>query len=339
MSPIRDPNKKGIALMEKGQYEMAIEEFQRVLTKDPRNWETYAYLGDVYRMLGNNDEAISYYNDSIYHNPEAVESYEGLAIAYADKGIKLDEAVDLLNKTQHILKDDKFALEATKDSYLESLGWVYYKKGDIAKALTFYDEAYPIWQKGLKIGVDEFDPYFAETHYHFGMVFLHKNEPDKAREEFEKAIKCSPNSIFAKRARKELDNIKPPLSPPLEQRLEFSETYAPEMKKEQRKKRFLNLLLETLAILAYLAFVIVWFGYELFSDDIQRFYEYLEARYPLLAIFIGTFLSGTFLFWRIIKTKNQKRKGMFEDMFNSLLLCLGFAVFICFLLIIIFRFI
>jgi Flp pilus assembly protein TadD len=32
--------------MEKGQYEMAMKEFQGVLTKDPRNWETYAYLGE-----------------------------------------------------------------------------------------------------------------------------------------------------------------------------------------------------------------------------------------------------------------------------------------------------
>lgn len=38
MSPFRDPNKKGIALMTKGQYEMAIEEFKSILVKDPRNW-------------------------------------------------------------------------------------------------------------------------------------------------------------------------------------------------------------------------------------------------------------------------------------------------------------
>lgn len=315
--------------MEKGQYETAIEEFQRVLVKDPKNWETYAYMGDVYRMLGNNDEAILYYNDSIYHNPEGVESYEGLAIAYADKGIKFDEAVDLLNKTQYILKDDKFALEATKDSYLESLGWVYYKKGDIAKALTFYNEAYPIWQKGLKIGADEFNPYFAETHYHFGVVFLHKNEPDKAREEFEKAIKCSPNSIFAKRAREELANIKPSLATPLEQQLESIEAYSPERAKKQTKKRFYNLLLETLAILAYFAFLVAWFGYELFPENIQRFYDYLEAHHPLLVALIGTFLSGIFLFWRIKKAIRQKDIGVFQ----SVLLVICSVVFILFLII------
>jgi tetratricopeptide (TPR) repeat protein len=339
MSPIRDPNKKGIALMKKGQYEMAIEEFQRVLVKDPRNWETYAYLGDIYRILGNNDEAISYYNDSIYHNPEAVESYEGLAIAYADKGIKFDEAIAILEETREIMKGDASALKLTKVFYLESLSWVYFQRGNAEKAIEYFKEAYPIWKKDIKMGVDELEPAFSEEHYHFGMLLFITDETGKAREEFEKAIKCRPNSIFAKQAREELNKITPILTPSLARHPDPSETYYPEKKEVRRKKHISSLLLEALTILAYLAFIIVWFGYELFSDDIQKFYDYLEARYPLQVIFIGTFLSGAFLFWRIIKTKNQKRKGMFEDMFNSLLACLGVAVFICFLLIIIFRFI
>jgi tetratricopeptide (TPR) repeat protein len=340
MRSFRDPNKKGVALMAKGQHGLAIEEFKRVLVKDPKNWQTYAYLGDVYRRLGNSDEAISSYNNSIYYNPEAVESYVGLAIVYADKGIKFDEAIEFLNKTQQILKDDKFALEVSKDSYLESLGWVYYKKGDIAKALTFYDKAYPIWQKNIEIGVDQFDPYFAETHYHFGMFFLLKHEPEKAREEFEKAIESSPNSFFAKQALKELNKITPALAPSLVKHSKSIEHYG----LDKSRKRLPNLLSsfpwKTAISFTLLAFFIAWYVDRFFfSSNLRKYLSYFEGRHPLLFYAIGTFILSIILFPAFNKMETEKRTGFdgVSQQLNWASLGLGFILFICSLILFIYH--
>lgn len=203
-----DPHYKGAKYLEKGDYQNAIIEFEHVLAKNPQNWATYGYLGDTYRRLGENDKAIDNYKKSLSYNPEAIESYEGLALSYADKGIKFNEAIALIEKTKEIMKDDISTWNKIKGFYLESLSWGYFRKGDKTKAIKYFDEAYPIWQKDFKSDVDEFDPYFSEIHYRFGVLLIHKGDKKKAYEEFEKAIRCDKSSIFAKKAQKEIDKLK-----------------------------------------------------------------------------------------------------------------------------------
>lgn len=208
MFGIRDPNKKGVRLLERGDYQNAIIEFKRVLAKNPQNWQTYGYLGDTYRRLGQEDKAIDSYKRSLSYNPEAIESYEGLALSYADKGIKFNEAIALLEKTREILRDDTSVLNQTRSFYLEALSWVYFQKGDITRAIACFDEAYPLWQKDFQSGVDQFDPYFSKVHYHFGVLLSHKGEKEKAYKEFEKAIQSGQSSAFAKRAQQKKEKLK-----------------------------------------------------------------------------------------------------------------------------------
>ncbi len=208
MFGIGDPNKKGVVLLKKGDYQNAIIELERVLAKNPQNWETYGYLGDTYRRLGQEDKAIDNYKKSLSYNPEAIESYEGLALSYGDKGINFNEAIALLDKTREIMKGDTSALNDTRSFYLEALSWVYFQKGDITRAIEYFNEAYPLWQKDFQTGVDEFDPYFSEVHYHFGVLLSHKGEKEKAYREFEKAIQCAQSSVFSKKAQEKIERLK-----------------------------------------------------------------------------------------------------------------------------------
>lgn len=203
-----DPNKKGVTLLEKGDYQNAITEFERVLVKNPKDWQAHAYLGDTYRRLGQEDKAIDSYKKSLSYNSEAIESYEGLALSYADKGVKFDEAIALLNKTREIMKRDDFILNNTKGIYLQALSWVYFQKGERTKAIEYFNEAYPLWQKDFQSGVNEFDPYFSEIHYQFGVLLIHKDEKEKAYGEFEKTIQCAPSSVSAKKAKQEMEKLK-----------------------------------------------------------------------------------------------------------------------------------
>lgn len=208
MFSFRNPNSKGLSHMKKEEYQKAIAEFEQVIVKYPDNWETYGYLGYTYRILGNNDRAIETFQKCLSINSEAIESHQGLALSFADKGIKFDEAVTLIEKTKEILKEDSFIFESSKGLYFEALSWIYFRQGKIEKAIEYFDKAYPIWQNDFRRGVDEFDLHFSETHYHFGVILAYKGEKEKAIEEFEKALKCSKLSIFAKNSLYEMEKLK-----------------------------------------------------------------------------------------------------------------------------------
>jgi tetratricopeptide (TPR) repeat protein len=88
------------------------------------------------------------------------------------------------------------------------IGWVYFKKNDIKTALEYYEKAIARWDKYFKkIGRFHLSEKFSPVWYRIGIIFKIKSEMVKAKQYFENSIKSSPNSIFAKKSRKELDKI------------------------------------------------------------------------------------------------------------------------------------
>ncbi|RKY05682.1 hypothetical protein DRP77_00195, partial [Candidatus Poribacteria bacterium] len=65
-------------------------------------------------------------------------------------------------------------------SVLDTLGWAYYKRGDIDRALENILQA-------VKLGTNEADVY-----YHLGLVYMKKGMRGKAREAFRKALELNP---------------------------------------------------------------------------------------------------------------------------------------------------
>lgn len=61
----------GVGGLVSGQFDKALERFQRVVKKEPNNLEAIAYLADTYAAKGNKDEAIKWYNVSkrLANNP------------------------------------------------------------------------------------------------------------------------------------------------------------------------------------------------------------------------------------------------------------------------------
>ena len=89
-------------------------------------------------------------------------------IRYADLGQNLDEA-------------ERLILEALKykpnDGYItDSLGWVYYKKGEFEKALEYLQKA---------IGIVPDDPIMLE---HLGDVYLKLNDKTNALKFYKKSL-------------------------------------------------------------------------------------------------------------------------------------------------------
>ena len=78
---------------------------------------------------------------------------------------------------------------------MDTLGWVYYKKG-------LYDSAISEFSDSL-----EKIPDNALVNYHLGMAFYKKGDNDSARAQLEKALSLNKNFDGAEEARKVLSGL------------------------------------------------------------------------------------------------------------------------------------
>jgi tetratricopeptide (TPR) repeat protein len=146
---------------------------------DYLNAEFYYRYGGAAEQANQVEKAAELLKKSIDMNPRnASEAYNYLGYMWAERGIHLDEALDMVRKA---LEE-----EPDKAEYQDSLGWVYYMKGEYEKALEELqqaasklkpedavvfdhlaetleklgkaDDAVRYWQKAIALDQDDADP-------------------------------------------------------------------------------------------------------------------------------------------------------------------------------------
>jgi tetratricopeptide (TPR) repeat protein len=100
--------------------------------------------------------------------PEHADALNYIGYTYAEQGVRLEEAMDLIQKALKIKPDSGYIID--------SLGWVYYQKG-------LYDEALKYLLEAAKLVPN--DPTILE---HLGDVYFKKRMYEKSLEEYEKAL-------------------------------------------------------------------------------------------------------------------------------------------------------
>lgn len=195
------------SLVEKEEYEAAIEEYKKELEKYPENYNLNCSIGYAYRMLGDNVNAIVFYEKAMNIDPAIyADTFAELGRAYAENPETFDDAIALYNQVCKEFEGDQSNWEGLQPNFIEIMGWISLKKGDMKKAEEYYDQAFPMWEVHFKKYEKAYSPGFAELHYHFGVFFTHKGEKEKARTELKKAIKYPLKNIFAKKANEALLN-------------------------------------------------------------------------------------------------------------------------------------
>jgi tetratricopeptide (TPR) repeat protein len=101
-------------------------------------------------------------------HPENADALNYIGYTYAEQGIRLDEAMGLIQKALNIKPDSAYIID--------SLGWVYYQKG-------LYDEALKYLLEAAKLVPN--DPTIIE---HLGDVYFKKRMYEKSLEKYEKAL-------------------------------------------------------------------------------------------------------------------------------------------------------
>ena len=101
-------------------------------------------------------------------DPKHANALNYLGYTYADLGTNLDEAEQLVKEALKYKPNDGYITD--------SLGWVYYKKGEFEKALQYL-------QKAVEIVPD--DPIMLE---HLGDVYLKLDDKTSALKYYQKAL-------------------------------------------------------------------------------------------------------------------------------------------------------
>ena len=82
--------------------------------------------GAILEQAKRGDDAERALREAIRRDPAHAPSLNYLGYMFADRGERLDEAVDLVERA--------LAIDPHSPSYLDSLGWAWFKKGDLGKA-------------------------------------------------------------------------------------------------------------------------------------------------------------------------------------------------------------
>jgi tetratricopeptide (TPR) repeat protein len=101
-------------------------------------------------------------------NPEHADALNYIGYTYAEQGIHLDKAMDLIQKAMQIKPNSGYITD--------SLGWVYYQKKQ-------YDEAVHYLEEAAKLTPD--DPTINE---HLGDAYLKKGKYREAVERYKRAL-------------------------------------------------------------------------------------------------------------------------------------------------------
>ncbi len=146
----------------------------------------YFYLAVAYEKLNEINKSIENLKLAINSNPNSGRSYNYLGYLYADKNKNLDEAFTLVQKALEI--------EPQNGAYLDSMGWIYYRKGDYTSAL-----------KNLLLAEEKLDEAGTPDSVvfdHLGDTYLKLDNKIKALFYWEKAVKMEKSKTIDEKINK-----------------------------------------------------------------------------------------------------------------------------------------
>jgi tetratricopeptide (TPR) repeat protein len=158
--------------------DLAIAEYQKILARQPDNASAYTLIGMLEDQRQRYDAAVDNYKKALEKDPNSAIAANNLAWLYAVTGKgNLDEAIRL---AQSVVQ--KYPNVA---GFIDTLGWVYYKK-------NLHSAAVEQLQKAVAISDGEAATsgfYSASYHYHLGMALKARGDKAAAKRELEAAIK------------------------------------------------------------------------------------------------------------------------------------------------------
>jgi tetratricopeptide (TPR) repeat protein len=148
--------------------EQAARKAESLATGPQENETAWLLLGAVYERQKQFDKAETEFRKVLGVNPKNAQVLNYYGYMLADRGVRLEEAQDLIQRAVD--------LEPFNGAYLDSLGWVYFKQNKL-------DEA----EMNLRKAV-EHEPHDPTIREHLGDVYAKQGHLDQAAAEWEKSL-------------------------------------------------------------------------------------------------------------------------------------------------------
>jgi tetratricopeptide (TPR) repeat protein len=149
---------------------------------DPRQLTEsfYCQVGATCERKGDYAAAEDYFQKSLNLAPDFAEALNDLGYMWAEHGMKLDKARDLIEKA--------IKVEPKNAAYLDSMAWVLFK-------LNQPTEALPYALKAVELS-EQPDPTVFD---HIGDIYAALKQSDKAQEAWRKSLSLEPNEQIQKK--------------------------------------------------------------------------------------------------------------------------------------------
>ena len=169
------------------QEDRAIAQYQKIIALRPENAVPYTLIGMLEHQRKHYDAAAENYRKALEKDPNAVYAANNLAFLYTETGKgNLDEALRLAQGA--VQKNPNMA------GFVDTLGWIYYKKNLHAAAVEQLRKAVTLNE--VQARAANIAPS-ANYHYHLGMALKGKGDKEEGRRELETAIRLAEKSPFA----------------------------------------------------------------------------------------------------------------------------------------------
>ena len=111
----------------------ALDAIEKAIAINPKRDSYYFERGALLERMGRNEEAIASMKKALEINPNHSNAHNFIGYLYATRNIELDKALEHLEQA--------ISIQPRNGYFLDSLGWIYYKKGDMEQALTHIQRA------------------------------------------------------------------------------------------------------------------------------------------------------------------------------------------------------
>ncbi|MBW1786453.1 MAG: tetratricopeptide repeat protein [Deltaproteobacteria bacterium] len=169
-------------------YDKGIEVAREGLKNDERNVDLLFRIGVLLDKKGDKEACLTEMRNILKIDPDHADALNYIGYTYAEKGIRLDEAMKLIKRA--------LAIKPESGYILDSLGWVYFQKGQYGEALGYLEKA--------AIATPD-DPTINE---HLGDTYLKMERHGEAIDAYKKALSLEhPDSDKVKKKMGEVEQL------------------------------------------------------------------------------------------------------------------------------------
>lgn len=165
----------GLTYLQSEQYALASQAFEEGIRFNPSNPDLHFNLGTVYDKLNRFDDVVRTMESALKLDPKHADTLNYLGYTYADRGIKIHEAVELTQRAVSLKPDNGY--------YVDSLAWALFKMGLLDEAKTEIIKAATLVKD---------DPVIYE---HLGEISLKQNLRQEAKEAWLHSLELDPSNV------------------------------------------------------------------------------------------------------------------------------------------------